>query len=108
MDASPEYRAIELVKGEHVENRRKRLRYQATYRGFKEASLLIGGFAMANLGAMSNTELDEFEALLQFSDREIYGWAMGKCEAPAHIVGPLFKRLQQFDIAKTIHGPPID
>ncbi len=107
-DAPLAFHAIAPSMGELVEKRRKRLLYQATYRGFKEADLLIGGFAKANLGSMTKAELDEFEALLENSDREIYDWAMGKHEAPAHIVGPIFKRMQQFDIAKTIHGIPKD
>ena len=93
---------------ETVENRRKRLLYQATYRGFKEADLLIGGFAKANLDQMSEAELDEFEALLKFSDRELYEWATGKREAPANVIGPVFEALRQFDIAKTIHGSSKD
>jgi antitoxin CptB len=93
---------------EHVENRRKRLLYRASYRGFREADLLIGGFAKANIASMNEAELEEFEALLEFSDREIYEWATGKRETPAHIVGPLFKRLQQFDIAGTIHASSDD
>lgn len=84
--------------------RRKKLLYQATYRGFKEADLLIGGFAKAHLQDMSEAELDEFEALLALNDRELYNWAMGKAEPPANISGPVFNRLKSFNIAATISG----
>lgn len=93
---------------ETVDNRRKRLLYQASYRGFKEADLLIGGFAKAHLKQLSEAELDEFEALLKYSDREIYEWATGKRDVPANVIGPVFERLSRFDIAKAIHSPAED
>ena len=85
-----------------IDTRRKKLLYQASYRGFKEADLLIGGFARAHLPSMSDQELDEFEALLKQSDRELYAWAMGDIEPPAEVVGPIFEKLRNFDIANMI------
>lgn len=87
-----------------IDIRRKRLLYIATYRGFKEADLLIGGFAKANLAEMNEAELDEFEALLQINDKELYAWATGKAEPPANVSGPVFERLKKFDVAAMIHG----
>lgn len=87
-----------------IDIRRKKLLYIATYRGFKEADLLIGGFAKANLADMTEAELDEFEALLQINDRELYAWATGKAEPPANVSGPIFERLKQFDIVELIYG----
>lgn len=83
---------------ETTDIRRKRLLYQATYRGFKEADLLIGGFAKAHIADMSEAELDEFEALLKLNDRELYDWATGKREAPANIDGPVFEKLCAFKL----------
>lgn len=82
-----------------IETRRKKLLYQASYRGFKEADLLIGGFARAHLPAMTEAELDEFEALLAVNDRELYDWATGKREPPANISGPVFQRLKAFELS---------
>ncbi len=79
--------------------RRKKLLYQASYRGFKEADLLIGGFARAHLGAMSDAELDDFEALLQCNDRELYAWAIGDIEAPKEMQGPVLEKLRRFKLA---------
>lgn len=78
--------------------RRKKLLYRARYRGFKEADLLIGGFARAHLEAMSASELDEFEDLLQLNDRELYDWATGKADAPANLAGPVFEKLKAFEL----------
>ncbi len=85
-----------------IETRRKKLLYQASYRGFKEADLLIGGFAKAHLSSMSEAELDEFEALLNCNDRELYAWATGDAAPPAEYQGPALEKLQAFDVASTI------
>ncbi len=82
-----------------IDIRRKRLLYQASYRGFKEADLLIGGFARAHLGRMSEAELDEFEALLALNDRELYAYATGNAEPPANVAGPVFEKLKGFQLA---------
>lgn len=79
--------------------RRKKLLYKANYRGFKEADLLIGGFAKARLATMTERELDEFEELLTLDDRSLYDWATGKVDAPANISGPVFEQLKAFKLA---------
>lgn len=84
---------------ETVAIRRKRLLYLATYRGFKEADLLIGGFAKAHLGDMEEAELDQFEALLHQNDRELYAWATGNAEAPANLDGGVLDKLKAFRLA---------
>lgn len=84
--------------------RRKKLLYRASYRGFKEADLLIGGFAKAHLPEMDTAELDAFEVLLKLDDRDLYDWATGKRPAPQTIEGPVFERIKAFNIAAMIHG----
>ncbi len=84
---------------ETIEIRKKRLLYSATHRGFKEADILLGGFARAALSDMDALELDEFEALLGLSDHDLYNWILGKAPAPANLKGPVFDRLCAFDAA---------
>jgi antitoxin CptB len=81
-----------------IKDRRKKLLYRATYRGFKEADLLIGGFAAAHVESFDGPELDEFEALLELDDRQLYDWATQKSEPPRHIIGPVFERLMAFKL----------
>lgn len=85
---------------ETIDIRRKRLLYLATYRGFKEADLLIGGFAKAHLPHMDAGELDQFEALLKQNDRELYAWATGNAQAPANLEGSVLDRLKAFEIPR--------
>ena len=81
-----------------LEKKRKRLLYRANYRGFKEADLLIGGFAKAYVPSMTEAELEAFDAMLKVNDRELYAYATGKAAVPDEIDGPVMTKLQAFKI----------
>ena len=83
-DASPD--AIRL----------KKLKFRAWRRGFVEADLILGPFADTHTGAMSAAELDEFEALLETPDQDLYGWIMGVAPIPAAHDTPLMGRICAF------------
>ena len=53
--------------------RKKRLVYRSNYRGFKEADLILGGYAKANIDMMTDDEVEMFEKLLDAKDHDIYG-----------------------------------
>lgn len=86
---------------ETIDIRRKRLLYLATYRGFKEADLLIGGFVKAYVANMTERELDQLESLLKQNDRELYAWATDKAEAPENLQGPVLELLKSFEIPRS-------
>lgn len=69
--------------GGSSEARRKRLLFRAQRRGFKEVDIIFGTFAAAELGVLSEAELDQFEALLAAPDQEVYRWLRGDAAAPA-------------------------
>ena len=52
----------------------KKLLYRSNHRGTKEMDLLIGGFANENLKKFTLEELNEFEILLNFTDKELSSW----------------------------------
>jgi len=68
--------------GGSSEARRKRLLFRAQRRGFKEVDIIFGTFAAAELGVLSEAELDQFEALLAAPDQEVYRWLRGDAAAP--------------------------
>ena len=80
--------------------RRKRLLYLASYRGFKEADLLLGGFAKAHLSEMTENELDQFENLANQNDRELYAWATSAAPAPQDVQGSVLDMLKSFKISQ--------
>ena len=80
--------------GGSSEARRKRLLFRAQRRGFKEVDLVFGTFGAAELAALSEGELDVFEALLHAPDQEVYAWLRGHTPVPPNFDTPLFARLQ--------------
>lgn len=80
-----------------IDVRRKKLLHRARYRGFKEADILVGGFAEEALAGMTEAELSAFEAILGASDHDIYAWVVGHSEAPRPIDRALIARMRAFD-----------
>lgn len=62
--------------------RRRKLRFRAARRGFKEADAIFGAYAEMHLSALSERELDSFEALLNVPDQEVYDWLRGYVPVP--------------------------
>jgi antitoxin CptB len=84
----------EDVSKSPAERRRARLRFRAQRRGFKEVDLIFGAFADEYLPALNEVELDQFEALLDVPDQEVYGWLQGYAAVPAAHDTPVFAKLQ--------------
>ena len=68
-----------------LDARRRRILFRAWRRGMREMDLVMGGFADANLPAMSEAELDEFERLLDVPDPEMLAWITGEAPIPAGV-----------------------
>lgn len=83
----------EQENGGPSQDRRKRLLFRAQRRGFKEVDLIFGFYAEANLARLSAAELDQFEALLQAPDQDVYAWLRGHTPVPAEYDNPVFAGL---------------
>ena len=79
-----------------LDARRKRLVYRANYRGFKEADMILGGFAKAYMETLTDEEVTQFETLLEAIDHDIYDWITEKFPVPTRYDTPLFARLKDF------------
>ena len=79
-----------------LETRKKRLVYRSNYRGFREADLILGGFAKANIDAMSEEDVLMFEHLLGAKDHDIYGWINQTLPVPPQYDTPLLAQLRKF------------
>ena len=62
--------------------RRRKILYHAWHRGTRELDLLLGRFADDAIATLTEGELDEFEALLEVDDRELFGWILSKLPVP--------------------------
>ena len=79
-----------------MDERRRKLRFRAWRRGFREMDLIMGSFADSEIDRMSETDLDEFERLLATPDWEVYAWLVGKADVPANFKSPVLDRLIAF------------
>ncbi|HQT66571.1 MAG: succinate dehydrogenase assembly factor 2 [Rhodospirillales bacterium 20-60-12] len=74
--------------------RRRRLFYRANHRGTYENDLLIGGFVARNMACMSDAELDEVEAVMDFPDADLADWLTGRKPIPAEADSPMLRRMR--------------
>jgi antitoxin CptB len=74
--------------------RRRRILFRAWRRGMREMDLLMGSFADAELPGMSETDLAEFEGLLDAPDPLVLAWLTGEEPTPANVDTDLFARLR--------------
>jgi antitoxin CptB len=72
---------------------RKRLIYRSWHRGTREMDLLLGSFADRHMAGFSPDELSQYEALLEYSDPDLYDWMTGQSSAPANILTPVLEKL---------------
>lgn len=82
-----------------LETRRKRLLYRANHRGTYENDLMIGGFVTARIATMTEAELDEIEAVMEFPDAELADWLTGRKPIPPHADSPMLRRVRQAALA---------
>lgn len=85
---------------EDMTTKRKRLIYQSNYRGFKEADMILGGFAKAHMHELSDAEVLMYEDLLGAKDHDIYDWITQKLPVPANYDTPLLDKLRAFNPIK--------
>lgn len=81
------------ISSEKLDPRRRKLLFRAWHRGIKEMDLILGGFADAQLAAMNDGDLDEFELMLETSDRELIKWFTNEMPVPEAADTALFRRI---------------
>ena len=92
----------------NLDERRRRILFRAWRRGLREMDLVMGQFADANLAAMSESELNEFEALLDVPDPEVLAWITGFEPTPAEYDTALFARVADAPreaLSRAAHAP---
>ena len=74
-----------------------RITFRAWRRGFREADLVLGPFMEREGASLSDTDLDQFEALLaQDNDHELYAWIIETQPTPREHDTPLMQKLRAF------------
>ena len=81
---------------EGLDARRRRLLYRAWHRGTREMDLIMGRFADARIGTLTDAELDDFERLSDQPEPDIYAWITGERPVPAEHDTAVFRALRVF------------
>jgi antitoxin CptB len=79
-----------------LDERRRRLLYRLWHRGTREMDLIMGRFADAVLGTLTELETTELERLADVPDPELYAWLTGGSPVPAVYDEAVFRRLREF------------
>lgn len=82
-----------------LDDRRKRLRFRAWRRGFREIDLILGGFADDHIHLIDQADLEAFERLLEARDLEVYDWLVGRSPTPVEHQTPLMDKLRAFRLS---------
>jgi antitoxin CptB len=77
-----------------LDDRRKRLLFRCWHRGTREMDLILGRFADAEIGNLSDAELAELEHLLEVPDPDLYAALTG--DNMPEGAGALFARIKAF------------
>lgn len=70
----------------------KRMRMRSMRRGIKEMDIILSAYADEYLGDMSQSELENYDSLLNENDQDLYQWVTGKHSPPAEF-GDLIARI---------------
>ena len=79
-----------------LDPRRRKILFRSWHRGMRETDLIMGRFADAEIAALSEGELDEFERLIEVIDRDLLSWITGEAPVPENYDTPLFRKLKAF------------
>jgi len=79
-----------------MDDRRKKLRFRAWRRGFREIDLILGGFADRRIADLDEAGLDAFESLLDAQDQDVYTWITDQAPAPTEHDTPTLALIRAF------------
>src|ERR1700730_2335983 len=79
-----------------VPTRRRRILYRSWKRGMREMDLILGRFANAEIANLCESELDDYEPLLEAQDHDIFSWITGEAKPSAIYDTPVFRKILAF------------
>ncbi len=84
------------ISSDGLDPRRRRLLFRSWHRGIREMDMVYGRFADAQIAALSEAELDDYEKLLELRDQQVFDWVFGAQPLDPDYDTPLFRRLLEF------------
>jgi antitoxin CptB len=84
---------------EGLDLRRRKLLFRSWHRGMREMDLIMGGFADARVGELSEGELTQFERLIDVPDHDLLAWITGEAAVPPDFDSALLRDLRDFHLS---------
>lgn len=81
---------------DELDTRRKKALFRSWHRGTREMDLVLGRFADAEIGDLSDIDMDAYEHLMDAPDPEIFKWVSGEQPVPGNYDTPVFQRIKEF------------
>ncbi|MFZ0424563.1 MAG: succinate dehydrogenase assembly factor 2 [Xanthobacteraceae bacterium] len=79
-----------------LDERRRKLLFRAWRRGVRETDLIVGRFADAFIDKFDESQLGDFERLIEVSNAELYAWVVGSEAVPADYETTVLRKLIAF------------
>ena len=73
--------------------RLRKLEYRSRHRGIREMDIVFARFAEHVLDGLSDSELDDYERILELPDDKLFSWATGREQVPEELRSPLLDSL---------------
>ncbi|HEY4848032.1 MAG TPA: succinate dehydrogenase assembly factor 2 [Methylocella sp.] len=79
-----------------LDARRRRSLFRSWHRGMREMDLVLGRFADAEIARLCESELDDYELLLEAQDRDVFSWLTFEAEVPDLYDTPVLRKIRAF------------
>ncbi len=79
-----------------LDPRRRKILFRAWHRGTREMDLIMGSFADAMIGEISEQEADDFELLIEVPDRDLFRWISNAGLVPENYDTTVWRKLKAF------------
>lgn len=77
-----------------LDARRRKLLFRSWHRGIREMDLVLGGFADGAIHSLTETELDQYESLLEAQDADLLMWIISGRRPPEELDLPVLRLIQ--------------
>ena len=88
-----------------LDPRRRKALFRSWHRGTREMDLVLGRFADAEIGTLTDEEMTVYEHLMEAPDRDLFSWISGTEAVPGNYDSAIFHRIRSFyalDQAKVV------
>lgn len=79
-----------------LDPRRRKILFRCWHRGTKEMDLVFGRFADSEIDGLDDSELDAFEVLMEFPDRDLFSWISGEVIPPISVQTNVYSKIVAF------------